>query len=103
MNGLIFSGTISELERQIAEREWKAADVGTFVSDERLIWGAVYNAMPFKIAKPREGVLSDAFAIGSTSARALCRRFSLDPDEMIEPRHCEACEERYESEREGSD
>lgn len=33
--------------------------------------------------RPRWAIVTDVFAIGSTSARALCREFGLDPDEQL--------------------
>lgn len=34
-------------------------------------------------AHPRWVAVVDAFALGSTYARQLCRRFDLDPDELV--------------------
>jgi hypothetical protein len=38
-----------------------------------------------KTQRPRWALVSDAFAIGSQGAQALCRDIGLDPDEIIKP------------------
>ena len=48
-------------------------------SDKGLVERAVRNAsLP---GQPRWVAVKRTFAVGSTSAHALCRRFGLDPDE----------------------
>jgi hypothetical protein len=53
-------------------------------TDERLLWGVVHNAGRLSPKKEyRWAVVRDLCGIGSASAKALCRRFGLDPDEVI--------------------
>ena len=55
--------------------------------DEELLRRAVTNArsrLRYKGEKhPRWTAVQDAFALGSTYAGQLCRRFDLDPDELV--------------------
>lgn len=57
------------------------------LSDESLLQRAVINARGRFYRKgaahPRWVAVSDAFALGSTYSRQLCRRFDIDPDEMV--------------------
>ena len=36
------------------------------------------------VSRPRWSVVADRFALGSTYAKQLCRRFGVDPDERME-------------------
>lgn len=55
--------------------------------DEQLLEFAVRNARSNDYNKgrrhPRWVAVRDLFAVGSTSAHELCRRFNLDPDEYV--------------------
>jgi hypothetical protein len=56
------------------------------IGDADLLHRAVKNARAnyHKGRKhPRWVAVRDTFAIGSTSAHELCRRFGLDPDELV--------------------
>jgi len=52
--------------------------------DTHLVERALRNLRWNKPA-PRWVLAQSAFALGSTSSQALCRRFGLDPDEQIMP------------------
>lgn len=54
------------------------------IPDDKLIERAVRNARPRRRAT-RWSAVSDQFGLGSTYAMQLCRRFDLDPNEMIGP------------------
>jgi len=61
--------------------------------DLRLVEYAARNAG--RIASnlaPRWSHVVEAFGVGSTSACEICRRFELDPDEVIGGNPCERCE-----------
>lgn len=49
-------------------------------TDARLLEWAVRNVK--KPGMPKWVAVRDLFAVGSTSAHAICRRFGVDPDEM---------------------
>ncbi len=57
------------------------------VADDELLARAVRNARDRRSRKgaqhPRWVAVMDSFALGSTYSRALCRRFFLDPDELV--------------------
>ena len=57
------------------------------IPDEDLLRRAVRGARARDVRKgvkhPRWTAVMDAFALGSTFAYQLCRRFDLDPDEMV--------------------
>ena len=60
--------------------------VGTVheIPDFKLVERAVRNARRQRSRKePRWVHVSHVFALGSTYATQLCRRFDLDPDEMV--------------------
>lgn len=57
------------------------------ITDVKLLERAVRNARPNRRGKaPRWVGVMDAFALGSTYAKLLCRRFGLDPDEQVKGR-----------------
>lgn len=53
------------------------------MTDAELLERAVRNAGRYSVEKQRWVAVSHAFGVGSTSARELCRRFGLDPDETV--------------------
>lgn len=53
------------------------------IPDEDLIRRAVWNARPRKGRVPRWSAIADAFGLGSTYSMQLCRRFDVDPDQLI--------------------
>lgn len=57
------------------------------IPDEVLLERAVHSARAWDRRRgekhPRWVAVMDAFALGSTFAAQLCRRFGLDPDEMV--------------------
>lgn len=57
------------------------------VSDDKLLLRAVANCRSRNFNKgvkhPRWIAIMDTFALGSTYAHMLCRRFGYDPDEMV--------------------
>lgn len=61
------------------------ADVND-ISDAELLGRAVRNCKP-KIGDPRWSAVSARFALGSTYAAQLCRRFGVDPHERRQPRN----------------
>jgi hypothetical protein len=63
-------------------------------SDKRLIWGVMHNLRPQGCGKTqRWSVVAATFAIGSTSAIALCREFDMDPEELLEGFPCDMCDQ----------
>lgn len=56
------------------------------IPDADLIRRAIRNARGNKARPvPRWSAVMDTFALGSTYAWQLCKRFGLDPDEMVKP------------------
>jgi len=57
------------------------------IADEKLLARAVQNCRARSVRKgvkhPRWTAVSDTFALGSTFSWQLCRRFNLDPEEMV--------------------
>lgn len=55
------------------------------IPDEELLRRAVSGCKtPLgKVMKPRWSLVMTAFALGSTYSAQLCRRFNLDPEEMV--------------------
>ena len=55
------------------------------IPDAELIERALRTARPRRRigAQPRWSAVMDVFMLGSTYAAQLCRRFGLDPDEMV--------------------
>jgi len=55
------------------------------IPDEELLRRAVKSARSWRYRgkHPRWTGVMDAFALGSTFAMQLCRRFGLNPDEMV--------------------
>lgn len=57
------------------------------ISDEELLRRAVAHARDGLSRKgekhPRWVAVMDSFALGSTYAHILCKRFGFDPDEMV--------------------
>ncbi|WP_156959039.1 hypothetical protein [Labrenzia sp. DG1229] len=57
------------------------------ISDDTLLERAVRSARARSTRKgvkhPRWTAVMDAFSLGSTYSRELCRRFGLNPDEMV--------------------
>ena len=57
------------------------------ISDERLLERAVRSARSSAYYKGRKHArwiaVTEAFSLGSTYSRQLCRRFGLDPDEEV--------------------
>ena len=52
-------------------------------ADAALVSQALRNLQSPGGPRPRWAVVTEAFGVGSTAARALCRRFDLDPDEEL--------------------
>lgn len=50
---------------------------------ERAVRGARDHTAPSRHKHPRWVAVSQAFALGSTYSAQLCRRFGLDPDELV--------------------
>lgn len=72
------SGQDSGYKRVVRARRM-ATECGD--TDDGLVERAVRNAKPTR-TRPRWVVVKAVFAVGSTSAHNLCRRFDLDPDEL---------------------
>jgi hypothetical protein len=57
------------------------------IPDEKLLERAVRSARDRRrnkgVKHPRFVAVQDCFALGSTYAAELCRRFGLDPDEQV--------------------
>ena len=57
------------------------------ISDDELLQLAVMNSRARGSRKgvqhPRWTAVMDVFCLGSTYSQQLCRRFDLDPDEMV--------------------
>jgi len=64
------------------------------IPDAKLIERAVRNSRPRNPGKsPRWHAVSVVFALGSTFAMELCRKYGVDPHEQIEGPVCETCAE----------
>ena len=64
------------------------------IPDAKLLERAVRNSRPRKPGKsPRWHAVSVVFALGSTFAMELCRKYGVDPHEQIEGPVCETCAE----------
>lgn len=64
----------------------------TYKTDEKLVKQAVRNARPREPGKWfRWSVITDCFAVGSTTAIELCQRFGLDPHEQLDGPECKHC------------
>ena len=73
------------------------------LSDEKLLENAVkYATNQEYTPMPRWAVVRDIFGVGSTSGAILCRRFDVDPDELLADRKqcCPECLE-YEMDHAG--
>lgn len=78
---------------KLSERDKNIAGV-IRPTDSRLLWGVMHNLTPRDGGKTQRWVVvRDVFAVGSTSAIALCREFDLDPDELLDGPECEYCNE----------
>jgi len=53
-------------------------------SDAQLLERAVYGARPCTGKRIRWACVADRFALGSTYAGQLCKRFKLNPDDYID-------------------
>ncbi len=63
-------------------------------SDSELLRRAIKNAKPVLKAGetvPRWAVITELLLVGSTTAKALCKRFGIDPDEYLTGTHCDGC------------
>lgn len=58
------------------------ADVND-IPDNELIRRAVHNARPRLRSGPRWVGVADVFALGSTYSAQLCRKYGVDPDELV--------------------
>lgn len=59
---------------------------GTWIKERDLIGNVMRNLCGPSgntYGRPRWAVVMDVFALGSTSARQLCREFEMDPDHML--------------------
>ena len=57
---------------------------GCDIKEASLIWGVMHNLHGNRRnTLPRWALVRDAFGTGSGVATALCRRFDLDPDEVL--------------------
>jgi hypothetical protein len=55
------------------------------IPDDELLGRAVKSAHCCRRKAPRWVAVMGVFGLGSTYARQLCERFSLDPDEDVKP------------------
>lgn len=55
-------------------------------SDTELVSWVVSAASGCEPGLPRWSHVAAVFGLGSTSAQGLCRRFDVDPDEIVESR-----------------
>lgn len=53
------------------------------ISDDELLRRAVKGVHGSYAGQPRWSAIMDRFALGSTYAAQLCRRFGFDPDEVV--------------------
>jgi len=59
---------------------------------ESLVERAMRNAKPRNLGPAQRWVaVMDTFATGSTMAWELCKRFGLDPEEVVAGVHCPSC------------
>ena len=72
---------MSDAYRRVIRARRRAAECGD--TDAGLVERAVRNAKAEGL--PKWAAVRAVFAVGSTSAHALCRRFGIDPDTMTEP------------------
>lgn len=56
------------------------------IPDADLLARAVRGAAPRQRKQPRWAAVSQVFALGSSFSHQLCRRFGLDPNEMLSPK-----------------
>jgi len=65
------------------------------ISDAKLLQLAVSgvrNPLPGNDGRPRWSLVGDLFGLGITSSAALCRKFGVDPEEILKgPPTCSAC------------
>ena len=79
--------------RAAIQREHSVADI----MDVDLVRRAVMNVRPERPGRwPRWSAVSESFGLGSTFATQLCKRFALDPDELLDGPVCEHCAEHEE-------
>lgn len=57
------------------------------IPDNELLGRAVRNVRPRRRSgrSPRWHAVSEVFTLGSTYSAQLCRRFGVDPDEVVSP------------------
>lgn len=68
----------------VALAETLLAQPGQNSDDAQLVANAVRAARPRRAAPAERWVaVKETFMVGSTTARSLCRRFDLDPDEEV--------------------
>lgn len=77
----------ARMKRAVAERLGEA-DAVDEIDLDRVVRGLVRNARHANMihltpGKPLWSVIKDLTGLGSTSAKALCRRYGCDPDEPL--------------------
>ena len=79
------------------------------LSDAELIERAIRHCKPKHYdSVPRWSVVGNLFGLGSTSSYLLCKRFDIDPDEILTTKACDVCplydsEHCYDCEHDGGD
>lgn len=70
---------------QMVLEAWRQESSGLEYDPNELVGRAVRNAHPQSRqgTRARWAVVAEIFAIGSTRARDLCRRFDVDPEEVL--------------------
>lgn len=58
---------------------------GVQVDERAMLAAAMRKMRPTRVPTMRWALVRDHFAIASTQAYALCREFSLDPEEKLKP------------------
>lgn len=71
-----------EARNEAARTAMTTKTPGVYSEDELLIRRVVMTPVGYG-RMPRWSHVGAAFSIGSTSARSLCTRFGVDPDEML--------------------
>lgn len=75
---------LKEQVRVLNEKGRTLMLAGCEIRDEKLLWGAMHNLHGSRRnTLPRWALVRDTFGTGSGVATALCRRFNLDPDEVL--------------------
>lgn len=83
IRALLATSPVPAANMRAAIRTRKRTGTVEDIEDDDLLRRAVRNAGRGRAFEPRWSHVADVFALGSTFAAELCRRFALDPDEHV--------------------